>query len=193
MLDVSLRRLMDRPLEAMAAQISRTPISASALVVAGFACGLGAIGCIAAHRPVAGLGFVVVKLLLEGTSAPLARITGQSPLTAYLGVIFDFLVRAGIPLAFALADPSRALAAAFLIMSFVGTGTARLADRAFAIGDGRRSLSVPGGLIETMIVYVAFALACLVPAWFSVLAYALGMLCFVLTGASVASAIERLK
>jgi phosphatidylglycerophosphate synthase len=193
MLDASLRKLALPPFAAIAARISGRPAGEIVLLASAFASGLGAFVCIAVHRPLAGLGLLVLKQLLEGVAGPLARIKGQSNLAAYLGEVFDFLVRAAIPLAFAIADTPRALAAAFLIVGFVGAGTARVAFEAFTDDSGPSPRSMPGRTAESATVYGSFAIACLDPAWFSVVAYALGVLCFVLAGARVASAIERLK
>jgi hypothetical protein len=44
------------------------------------------------------------------------------------------------------------------------------------------------GLIGKFEIFVAFALACVFPDWFSIVAYGLGMLCFVMTGFRVALA-----
>jgi len=194
--DALLRRIIDPPSAALASRISRWSVSATGLLVIGFGSGIGAVACIAAHKPLAGLGFIALKQVLAGVAEPLARMTGGSPLAAFLGVVFDFLIRGSISLAFALADPSRALAAAFLILSFVGTGISLLAAAVFDPSAGMReekSPLLPSGLIESATVYVAFALACVVPACFSAVAYGLGVACFVVAGTRVASTIERLK
>ncbi|MEC7048815.1 MAG: hypothetical protein VXX06_01805, partial [Pseudomonadota bacterium] len=59
-------------------------------------------------------------------------------LGGFLDITMDFLVYSAIPFAFALKDPGNALAAAFLIFSFVGTGSSFLA---YAIIAQKRGIS----------------------------------------------------
>ena len=87
-----------------------------------------------------------------------------------------------MPLAFALADPgANALPAAFLIFSFIGTGTSFLAFAIMAAKRGltsdlrgKKSLYYLGGLTEGTETIVAFVLACLWPAWFPLIAWVFG-------------------
>ena len=86
---------------------------------------------------------------------------------------------AGLAFAFALAEPDRALAAMFLMLGLVAR-TAVLAE-------------TPAGwpLVGKAELFLAFALACLFPAWFSILAYAVGILCFVAAGSRVAAIVAQ--
>jgi phosphatidylglycerophosphate synthase len=200
MLDAPLRKLIDWSFAQVAARLARYPVSATGLTIAGFAAGLAAIGSIATHRPLIGLGFIVLNRLLDGLDGPLARATKVTDLGAYLDIVFDFIFYAGVPFAFALADPGRALAACFLILSFVGSGTTFLAYAIFAAkhgisndARGPKSLYYLGGLTEGTETFLAFALACFWPEWFSVIAYVFGALCFVTTGTRIATAVASLK
>jgi hypothetical protein len=92
-------------------------------------------------------------------------------------------------LGFALADATYAVAAAFLIFSFVGTGSTFLA---FAIMAAKRGLTSTrrgakaffylGGLAEGTETIVFFVIVCLQPDWFPSAALIFGSLC-VLTAA----------
>jgi hypothetical protein len=194
------RRFFDPPLAAAAAQISALRMGAKSLMTVSFACAIAAFGCIAAHRPIAGLGFIILNRLLAGIAKPLARVRNESFVAAYLGLLFEFLFRASLAFAFALADPTRALAAAFLMLSFTGSGTATLAFRTIANelrrptnGDGTNGFHEDGAWGESVAAFTALAIACIVPTWFSVIAYALGVLGFVAMGIRVATAVEKLK
>ncbi len=195
-----LRKLINPPLEAAAAQFVRWRLDASALTAIGFIAGLAAFVCIATHKPLVGLGFIVLNRVLGEVAWPLARMTGAATFVAYLETVLDFVFRASIPMAFALADPSRALAATFVTLSFVGSGTTLLAFEVFAIARGLptegQDARVPhenGGLIERTAIAASFAVACVMPTWFSVIAYILGIGCFVAAGMRVAVAIEKLR
>ena len=200
MLDAPLRKLIDPPFAGLASRVSRYPISANMVTVAGFVAGLVAFAFIVTHRPLVALTFIVLNRALDGLDGPLARVRQPSDLGAYLDIVFDFLFYALIPFGFALADPSRALAAGFLILSFIGTGTTFLAFAVFAakrglVTDvrGSKSFFFIGGLTEGTETFIAFALACIFPDWFGVVAYVFGTLCFVTTGTRIASAIGMLR
>jgi phosphatidylglycerophosphate synthase len=192
MLDAHLRRLIDPPFAAAASQLSTRSVSANALTLAAFASGLTAFGCVATHRPLAGLVLLALNRALAGLGRAMARLTVSTDIRVYLDLVLDFLFGASMPLAFALADPSRALAGAFLILALASAGTIFLVSDALMFRSGlpdSRSDHVTLGAA----MFVAFALACLVPAWFSAIAYVFGVLCFIAVGARVANVVERLK
>ena len=74
---------------------------------------------------------------------------------------------------FALADPTRALAALLLV-----TGLAVLVGLKAAVGDGVHTIKLA--------IITAYSTACLFPNWFSVIAYLSGIACFILAGSTVA-------
>ena len=51
------------------------------------------------------------------------RYHGVTDLGGYLDIVTDFIFYALVPLGFALHDPGKAQAAAFLVVSFIGTGS----------------------------------------------------------------------
>ena len=64
---------------------------------------------------------------------------GSTDLGGFLDIVLDFIVYAGMVFAFAVADPgANALAAAFLLFAFMGTGSSFLA---FAMMAAKRRLS----------------------------------------------------
>ena len=92
------------------------------------------------------------------------------------------------PFAFALAAPSRALAAMFLMLGLVAraaaaTAAARLQDS----GPILAGLEQASALVGKTELFVAFAAACVFPNWFSLIAYVVGILCFVAVGSRVAA------
>jgi hypothetical protein len=94
-----------------------------------------------------------------------------------------------------LARPENAVPAAFLILSFVGTGTTFLAFAILAAkrglaseARGRKSLYYLGGLTEGTETIAVFAAFCLFPGVFALLAYIFGALCWLTTLARVAQA-----
>ncbi len=111
-----------------------------------------------------------------------------SDLGGYLDIVCDFILYSGWAFAFALADSAHAIPAAFLMLSFMGTGSSFLAYAIFAAKrgvtteiSGSKSLYYLGGLTEgteTILIFMAF---CLAPGHFAVMAYAFAAACWVTT------------
>jgi phosphatidylglycerophosphate synthase len=201
MLDASLRRLIDPPLERLAGPLVARGLSANAVTLIGFALGLGAMAAIALQAYLLGLGLLLANRLCDGLDGALARRLGLSDLGGFLDIVLDFIVYSGVPLAFAVADPARnGLAAAFLIFSFVGTGTSFLAFAIMAAKRGlatelrgRKSLYYLGGLTEGTETIAAIVLACLLPGWFPAIAYVFGGLCWLTTATRITVAWQTLR
>jgi phosphatidylglycerophosphate synthase len=201
MLDARLRRLIDPPLDRLCGPLVGWGVSANLATVAGFAVGLGAMAAIAGQAYGLGLGLLLLNRLLDGLDGALARRAGITDLGGFLDIVGDFIVYAGVPMAFALADPgTNALPAAFLIFSFIGTATSFLAFAVMAAKRGittelrgRKSLYYLGGLTEGSETILAFVLACLWPAWFPLIAWVFGGLCWLTTATRVAVAWQTLR
>ena len=201
MLDARLRRLIDPPLDRLGAPLAARGVSANAVTVTGFALGLGAAAAIASRAWLLGLALLLLNRLCDGLDGAIARRRGLTDLGGFLDIVLDFLIYAAVPFAFALADPAaNALAAAFLIFSFVGTGASCLAYAVMAAKRGvatelrgRKSLYYLGGLTEGTETIAAFVLACLWPALFPWIALIFGLLCWLTTATRIAVAVQTLR
>jgi phosphatidylglycerophosphate synthase len=200
-LDARLRRLIDSPLDRLAAPLASRGLSANAVTVVGFLIGLGAAAAIAGRAYLLGLGLLLLNRLLDGLDGAVARRRGLTDLGGFLDIVLDFLIYSAVPFAFALADPgANALAAAFLIFSFVGTGSSFLAFAIMAAKRGiatdlrgQKSLYYLGGLTEGTETILMFVLACLWPAWFPWIALVFGLLCWLTTATRIAIAAQLLR
>lgn len=200
MLDPLMRRLIDPPLEVAGRRLAHAGVGADAVTIAGFLVGLAALPLLALEWYVAALAAILLNRLADGLDGAIARAAGPTDRGGYLDILCDFIVYSAVAFGFALARPENALAAAFLIFSFVGTGSSFLAYAAIAAkrglastARGRKSIYYLGGLAEgteTIVVFVAF---CLFPGAFPWLAYAFGALCWLTTAARVASALRLLR
>jgi phosphatidylglycerophosphate synthase len=197
MFDAAIRRLIDPPLARAAARLAAFAPRADVVTSLGFVLGLAAAVAIARHFYLTGLALFVLNRLCDGLDGALARAAEPTDLGAFLDVALDFIVYAAIPFAFALADPSRALAVCFLIFSFIATSATFLSFAIFAAKRGlttdlrgQKSLYYLGGLTEGTETFLAFAIACIRPDWFSAIAYVFGALCFVTAGTRVAAAVS---
>jgi phosphatidylserine synthase len=172
MLDRFLRRHLDGPLAPLGARLAAWRLRALALTLAAFVCGVVAMFDVGHHAYFWGLGMLVAGRVFDGLDGPLARREGATGFGAYLDLVLSFIVGAGLPFAFALAEPDRALAAMFAMFGLVVRAAA-------GAGAGKTEL------------FVGMAIACLFPQWFSLAAYALGIMSFLECGSRVAAAAVR--
>jgi phosphatidylglycerophosphate synthase len=185
MFDPILRRLA-APLLARGA----TPLSAvgaDLVSLAGFAVGIAVIPAIARHAYGVGLVLLLLNRLIDALDGAVARQTRATGRGAFLDATLDLIVFTGVPFAFALAEPSHALAAVFLVFAIAASGAASV----FLNAQGWSVAGFVGRIMEDTELTLAFAIACLMPAWFGIVAYVAGALCFLTAGARIAFAMSR--
>jgi phosphatidylglycerophosphate synthase len=199
-LDRAARRLIDPVLEQLAVAAQQRAITANQVTVAGFACGLAAMAAIALQSYGLGLLLLLANRLADGVDGALARRNGATDLGGYLDIVLDFIIYSGAAFAFALAQPNHAVAAAFLIFSFMGTGSSFLAFAIFAAKrklDGEeaanKSFYYLGGITEGTETILLFVIVLLFPEWFPAAAYLYGTLCWLTTVGRIGAAVQRLR
>jgi phosphatidylglycerophosphate synthase len=196
MFDSRIRRAIAPILDRTAAALERLGLSANAVTVGGFLAGGSACAALAFREYDLALALIAVNRLADGLDGALARRLGTTDLGGYLDITLDFLFYAAVPFFFAVGRPEFALPAAFLVFSFVGTGTSFLAYAAVAAKRGldtvsgtRRAIHYLGGLIEGAETILCFALICIFPEYFACLAWIFGGLCWLTTATRVAAAV----
>lgn len=189
MFDAALLPVLHRLYAAPAAALHRRGATADAVTLAGFALGALAVPALAFGWYGVALGLIAANRIGDGIDGALARLAGPTDRGAFLDIALDFAFYALVPFGFALADPAaNALSASALVAAFVGTGSSFLA---FATIAAKRGLTAPrypqkgihylGGLTEGGETIAVFALMCLFPAWFPVLAWGFAGLCAMAT------------
>jgi len=188
MLDRYLLPLLAAPHQAVARGCVAAGLSADLVTLTGAVVGLAAAPLIALGFPGWALLLFLGNRFLDGVDGHVARLRGATPRGAFLDIACDFLVYAAIPLGFAFADPAHnALPAAALLAGFIGTATTFLAYAA-TVGPGKVNPAYPnkglyylGGLTEGSETILCFALMCLWPAHFPVMAWAFAAACALTT------------
>ena len=200
MLDPLARRLIDPPLNWIAARLARLGLGADAVTVGGFVVGMGGCAALAFQEYGLALGLILLNRLADGLDGAVARRTGATDAGSYLDIVLDLVFYSGVPFGFAVGRPEMALPAAFLVWSFVGTGGSFLAYAVIAAKRGvttetrgRKSFYYAAGLMEGTETVVFFVLFCLFPDRFAVLAWTFGGLCWVTTGARVCGAVVAFR
>lgn len=200
MLDATLRRLIDPPLDRLGRRVAALGCPPEAITLAGFALGILAVPALALQLYPAALALILLNRFADGLDGAVARSRGPTDLGGLLDIVCDFIFYAAIPFGFALARPENALPAAFLILSFMGTGATFLAYAAIAArrglvsaARGPKSLYYLGGLTEGTETVLAFLAFCLFPGSFPALAYAFGGLCWLTTVFRLGAAVRDFR
>ena len=186
MLDAAARKLIDPPLNAIGKKLGASGVTADSVTLVGLGLGLSAALLIALGWVGAGLVALLASRLADGLDGAVARATQKTDFGGYLDIACDFLFYGAIPFAFVVMDPSaNAVAGAWLLTSFYFNGTsflgyAILAEKRGIETDaqGVKSLYYSNGLLEGTETIIFFVLLCLLPAYFSPLAWVFGALCF---------------
>ena len=188
MFDAQLRPLTDRLLNPIGRGLVTLGFTANQVTMIGAAFGLIAAGCAATGLFNLALWFVIANRVIDGLDGAVARASRSSDFGGYLDIVSDFILYSAIPLAFAVARPETALAAAFLIFSFIGTATsflgfAILAEKHHVTTQirGKKAFYYLGGLTEGTETILLFIAILVWPDYFSVMAIIFGILCWVTT------------
>lgn len=195
MLDAYLRPVIDIPLARAGRALARRGVHPDAVSFVGLGLGIAAAAALAIRLDWVALLLLLANRLCDGLDGAVARNVGGSDLGGFYDIVFDFLFYSGMVFGFALGRPDHALAASFLIFSFVGTGASFLA---FAIVAAKRGLATEvrgkkaffhvGGLTEGTETILMLAAICLFPMAFDWIAFGFGTLCWLTTAGRIVAA-----
>ncbi len=196
MLDAWARRLIDPPLHRAGRVLAELGVGANTVTLLGFAAGVASFPALIFEQDILALVCIVSNRLADGLDGAIARVRGATDLGGFLDIVLDFIVYAGVPVAFAIGRPEHALAAAILVFSFVGTMASFLA---FAIIAAKRGLATSrrgaksiyylGGIAEGSETILFLVLICLFPGAFAWFAGAFAVACWLTTVGRVAAAV----
>ena len=171
-------------LEPVAKAFAGRGLTANGVTAIGFGIGLLNLPLLAIGQYRLALLAIVLNRVLDGLDGAMARLAKPTEAGAFLDIAFDFFFYATVPLGFALADASNAIAAATLLVAFVGTGSSFLAYAAIAAKLGKNAANYPhkgiyylGGLTEGAETIALFVVMCLWPTQFPLLAFGFAALC----------------
>jgi len=198
MFDAQLRPLIDRLLNPIGRGLVALGMTANQVTMIGAAFGVIAAGCVAAGLFYPALWFVIANRVIDGLDGAVARASRSSDFGGYLDIVSDFIFYSAIPMAFAVARPETALAAAFLIFSFIGTATSFLGFAILAEKHqvttqirGKKAFYYLGGLTEGTETILLFLAMLVWPDYFSLMAIVFGILCWVTTGTRIYAAYRQ--
>lgn len=188
MFDPLMRRVIDPVLDPIGGSLARAGLTANAVTLVGLAIGLGAAVLLAFRLDLLALVLILVNRLFDGLDGAVARHGRRTLFGGYLDIVADFIFYSAIIFGFAVGRPDQALPAAFLIFSFIGTGTSFLAFAILAaqrglttLRGGRKSFYYAAGLAEGTETVAALLAICLFPGAFAWIAYTYGAVCWLTT------------
>lgn len=201
MLDIHFIKWLKWPLDTTASQLVKYQVSANKITVFGFIIGLMVIPSLFFHAYGIAFFLILINRICDGLDGAVARQTKSTDLGGYLDITLDFIFYSAVIFAFALANPEQnALPAAFLIFSFMGTGSSFLAFAIMAekrqikqLNYGKKSLFYLGGLTEGAETIGLFIFICLMPHYFSIAAWFFATLCWLTTGTRIYTSYLALK
>lgn len=177
-------------------------ITADQLTLVGFLIGLIALPLLAFQLWYGALAAIILNRIFDGLDGALARYTNSSSSAGgFLDITLDFLFYGAIPLGFILANPAQnAIAGAFLLTTFIGTGSSFLA---FAIAAEKYHLDKPqfkyksfyflNGLTEGTETIALFIALCIWPEHFSVIATSFAIACTITIFTRISGGYQTLK
>lgn len=186
MFDRYARQLIDPPLNQIGRGLAARGLTANGVTLIGLLLGLFAALLIAVGLPGWALVPLLASRLADGLDGAVARATQKTDFGGYLDIAVDFLFYGAIPMAFVIYDPAtNGAAGAFLLVSFYFNGTTFLGYAILAEknghktdAQGQKTLYYSNGILEGTETIVFFVILCLLPAYFSLLAWVFGALCF---------------
>ncbi len=193
MLDKFSIKVIRAPLAQTAKLLSHKGITANQTTLFGFAMGCLAFPALVMEQYSWALLLIIINRICDGLDGALARIHGITDAGGFLDISLDFLFYSLIPFGFVVANPEQnAFAGAFLIFSFIGTGSSFLA---FAVMAGKRGIENPvyqnkslyymSGLTEGTETIACFVLFCLLPQHFALIATIYGIACWFTTATRI--------
>jgi phosphatidylglycerophosphate synthase len=200
MLDGAVKKVSRPVFDWIARYLAKIGISANLITLTAVVVGLAVLIPLTLQNYILALMLILANRILDALDGAVARRNGITDLGGFFDVVGDFIFFGAVVLGFALADAeANALAAAWLLFSFMGTEASFLAYAALAEkhrfhteSHGTKSIFFLGGLVEDVETLVAFALACLFPQWFPWIAVIFGVMCWMTTGARIMVAIFTL-
>ncbi|GAD89426.1 hypothetical protein VHA01S_020_00100 [Vibrio halioticoli NBRC 102217] len=201
MLDSYSIKVIKWPLTQGAKLVNHFGVTANQITVFGFVLGCLALPMLMLEQYNMALLFIVLNRICDGLDGALARIQGITDAGGFLDISLDFLFYSLVPFGFVLANPDiNSIAGAFLIFSFIGTGSSFLA---FAVMAGKRGIDNPvykhkslyymSGLTEGTETIACFIIMCLFPHYFAELAFVFGSLCWFTTATRIYSGFHTLQ
>lgn len=192
MLDAFVKPVATPYIDRVVPKIRTTGFGITPVVLIGFA--LGFTGCffIGMQYYALGLIFLLLNRLFASVANAMARSGDANDLAAFLSLIGDFIIYGAFAFFFSLGFSEHALAAAFLIFSYLAIGMSYWGHAFFAAKRGVFE-EPKGGIVGTTEMVLFMIICCLYPPGFSAFASLFALLCWVTAGLSAVTTIRMIR
>ncbi|WGK69133.1 CDP-alcohol phosphatidyltransferase family protein [Candidatus Haliotispira prima] len=187
MIDSKLYPKFSRAYEYLLRPLAKSAIRPVHVTLLGFAFGLAAAALVTQSLYCLAILPMLLNRVLDGMDGALARVQQRTTASgAFLDICLDFCFYSLFVLSFALADPDRALCAAFLLFSYILTCSSFLALSGALARAGKpekfatyrhKGLYFVAGICEGTETILTMLLMLLFPAYFCRIALIFGSLC----------------
>ena len=130
--------------------------------------------------------FFLFNRFFDGLDGSLARLTKETDLGGFYDIVFDFIFYGLLPLGFIIIDNQNSVAYAFLLSSFVGTGTTFLAsawffekNKNYLKKKEKKSFFYIDGITEGFETIIFFVLMLILNKYSYVISWLFGILCWI--------------
>jgi len=175
-------------------KIAKLGISANLVTLTGFIIGVSAINFISLEMYGYALIAILTNRLFDALDGAVARAKGITNFGIFFDATLDYIFYAGVIFGFAWANPDKnAVAACFLLLAFTSSAVAILAYAVIAYKNEEKleinkSPFYLGGIAQGSETLIALIIFCLMPGIFSSVAIIFGILCFIKTLSTIATA-----
>ena len=169
MLDSSVRKHLDQPLDRLGAALESAGITPNQMTGFGLLIGIGACVLVASGRWYLGLGMWLLNRLVDGLDGPLARRVGPTELGGFYDIMADFAIYGGIVVAIGWHVPDARIAALVVFVAYYLNGAGFLAWSSIAErlerDSGARTFHFPKSLAEGTETIVVMSVILLLEPW----------------------------
>jgi phosphatidylglycerophosphate synthase len=193
-------------LEKLAHWVAARGISANTLTLISFLAAIGVMAAIGLHIYWLGIVMLMINRVCDGIDGIVARIHAAkhggrlSPFGTFADTLTDIFLYGGIVFAFVLGNLGFAVAATFLLFSWLLSAFASLAFDIEAESKGleeeirtRKALLFFDGVSSQLEMTTVLALMCVFPAYFPAIATIYGIICLLTVGSRVLLAYKYLR
>ncbi len=182
MIDSKYRKIFQPSFDAIGKAATKTKITPNQITTLALATGVSAGVLVAYNQFVAAGSLLLISGLLDVLDGTVARLTNkQSPLGAFLDMIFDRMVESAVVLGFFFLMPDFAFSYLLFFISVIFNFSTFTVAGALFKNTGKKSMHYDSGLAERTETFITFILMMVFPIYAGVILLAFTMVIF-LTG-----------
>ena len=186
MFDKKINIISEPILSYLADKLLKIGIRSNYITFFGFFLGLISFILICIGHFYFALIFFLLNRFFDGLDGSLARLTKATDLGGFYDIVCDFIIYGLLPFGFIIIDKTNSISYAFLLSSFIGTGTTFLAAawiiekrKKFSKNKIYKSFYYSGGITEGFETIICFSMMLIFREYSYLIAIFFGILCWI--------------